>query len=85
MDISEALGYIHSCKSLSCRPGLERIGYLCEGLGNPQECLKIVHVAGTNGKGSFCAMLECILRAAGYRVGLFTSPYICSFNERFRV
>lgn len=85
MDISEALEYIHSCKSLSCRPGLERIGYLCEGLGNPQECLKIVHVAGTNGKGSFCAMLECILRAAGYRVGLFTSPYICSFNERFRV
>ena len=59
--------------------GLERIGILLEELGNPQQDCRIVHVAGTNGKGSTCAMIESGLRAAGYRTGLFTSPHLdCS-------
>ncbi len=68
-----------------CNPGLERVKALCRALGDPQDSLKFIHVAGTNGKGSFCSMLDSILRAEGYRVGLFTSPYILEFGERMRV
>ena len=68
-----------------CNPGLERVRTLCHALGDPQDSLKFIHVAGTNGKGSFCAMLDSVLRAEGYRVGLFTSPYIMEFGERMRV
>ncbi len=85
MNYSEALEYIHSINWTFCKPGLERIKELCEFLGNPQNDLKFVHVAGTNGKGSFCAMTESILRASGYKTGLFTSPYIKVFNERMQV
>jgi dihydrofolate synthase/folylpolyglutamate synthase len=53
--------------------------------GNPQDSLRFVHVAGTNGKGSFCSMLSSILTDAGYKTGLYTSPYIYRFNERMRV
>ena len=53
--------------------------------GNPQDRLRFIHVAGTNGKGSTCAMLESIYRAAGLRVGLFTSPHLVSFRERIQV
>ena len=81
----EALEYIHSVNWTFCKPGLERIGELCERLGNPQNELRFVHVAGTNGKGSFCSMLDSVLRRAGYRVGLYTSPYIRFFNERMCV
>jgi len=84
MTYSEALKYIHSINWTFTKPGLERIRELCEKLGNPQKELKFVHVAGTNGKGSFCAMLDSILRAAGYKTGLFTSPYIKEFGERMR-
>ena len=84
MNYTEALEYIHGVNWTFCKPGLDRIGELCEKLGNPQNKLKFVHVAGTNGKGSFCSMLECVLRAAGYKTGLFTSPYIKEFNERIR-
>ena len=66
-------------------PGLSRISALCNKLGSPQRGLKFIHVAGTNGKGSTSAMLDSILREAGYRVGLFTSPYVREFNERMRV
>src|ERR1035437_5704710 len=65
--------------------GLERIGILLEELGNPQQDCRIVHVAGTNGKGSTCAMIECGLRAAGYRTGLFTSPHLVEPTERIQV
>ena len=85
MRYEEALEYIHSVNWTFCKPGLERIGELCERLGNPQKNLRFVHVAGTNGKGSFCAMLDSVLRRAGYRVGLYTSPYIRFFNERMCV
>ena len=85
MNYPESLEYIHSINWCFCKPGLERIRELCERLGNPQRELKFVHVAGTNGKGSSCAMLESVLRAAGYKTGLYTSPYITVFNERMRI
>ncbi|MBQ9782889.1 MAG: bifunctional folylpolyglutamate synthase/dihydrofolate synthase [Clostridia bacterium] len=85
MNYTEALHYIHSVSWTFCKPGLERIDALCQRLGNPQKDLRFVHVAGTNGKGSFCAMLDSVLRRAGYRVGLYTSPYIRFFNERMCV
>lgn len=85
MTYQEALAYIHSVNWTFCKPGLDRIIALCEALGNPQKDLKFIHVAGTNGKGSFCAMTASVLQAAGYRTGLFTSPYIRTFNERMMV
>ena len=85
MTYDEALEYIHGISWTFCKPGLERTFELCERLGNPQKELKFIHVAGTNGKGSFCSMLSSILYSAGYRVGLYTSPYINRFNERMRV
>lgn len=85
MNYNEALEYIHSVSWTFCKPGLDRIRELTNKLGNPQNELKFIHVAGTNGKGSFCSMLHSILKENGYRVGLFTSPYIVSFNERIAV
>ena len=85
MNYIEALEYIHGVSWTFCKPGLERIGELCERLGHPEEKLKFIHVAGTNGKGSTSAMLDSVLRAAGYKTGLYTSPYIRVFNERMRV
>lgn len=85
MTYEEALEYIHGVSWTFCKPGLDRISALCEALGNPQDSLRFVHVAGTNGKGSFCSMLDSVMRAAGYKVGLYTSPYITEFGERMRV
>ncbi len=85
MTYDEALEYIHGVSWTFCKPGLDRIRELCEGLGNPQKYLKFVHVAGTNGKGSFCSMLSSVLTAAGYRVGLYTSPFVLRFNERMQM
>ncbi|MBR5286143.1 MAG: bifunctional folylpolyglutamate synthase/dihydrofolate synthase, partial [Clostridia bacterium] len=82
MNYSEALEYIHSVEWLGSRPGLSRTEELLAKLGNPERGMKFVHVAGTNGKGSTCSMCESVLRAAGYKVGLYTSPYIVRFNER---
>lgn len=85
MTYSEALAYIHSVSWKGSRPGLSRIAELCRRLGDPQRGMRFVHVAGTNGKGSFCRMLAGILSAAGYRTGLFTSPFVKRFNERIMV
>ena len=85
MNYNETLKYIHSVSNFFCKPGLDRIKTLCEYLGNPQDKLKFVHVAGTNGKGSFCAMLSRILTDAGYKIGTYTSPYILEFNERISI
>ncbi len=85
MTYDEALEYIHGISWTFCKPGLERIGELCERLGHPERYLKFIHVAGTNGKGSFSAMTAEILRSSGYKVGLYTSPFIYRFNERMRV
>ena len=85
MTYEQALSYIHGISWTFCKPGLERISELCERLSNPQNSLKFIHVAGTNGKGSFCSMLASVLKKSGYKVGLYTSPYITTFNERMRV
>ena len=85
MNYKEALDYIHSVNWTFCKPGLERITALCDALGDPQTGMRFIHVAGTNGKGSFCAMTAEILKSAGYKVGLFTSPYIKTFNERMMI
>lgn len=85
MTYTEALEYIHSVSWKGSRPGLERITELCKKLGDPQKNMKFVHVTGTNGKGSTCAMTEIILRKSGYKTGLFTSPYVRFFNERMAV
>ena len=65
--------------------GLSRMKRLLELLGNPEEDLKFVHVAGTNGKGSVCQFIASMLRAAGYSVGVFTSPHVMEYNERFDI
>jgi len=85
MTYKEALDYISSTERFGSRPGLERISELLEKLNNPHKGMKFVHIAGTNGKGSCAAMLSGILKAAGYRTGLFTSPYIFRFNERMQI
>lgn len=85
MTAAEAIEYIEKGIWGTTRLGLERTYELLEMLGNPQKQLKFIHVAGSNGKGSTCAMLDEILRRAGYRTGLYTSPYILNFCERMRV
>ena len=65
--------------------GLHRIEALCEEMDHPERAFRVVHVAGTNGKGSTAAMIEAGLRNAGYRTGFYSSPHLTSFNERFRV
>ena len=85
MNYEEALQYISSVNWKGSVPGLERIRELTEKLGNPQEKLKFVHIGGTNGKGSTAAFVSSVLRAAGYKVGLFISPYIEVFNERMQI
>lgn len=81
----DPIAYINEPRWMESRLGLDRIRELLERLGRPQDRLKFVHVAGTNGKGSTCAYLASILQAAGLRTGLFTSPYLITFEERIRV
>src|SRR5579864_5008352 len=69
----------------SAKLGLERIRAVLETLGNPERAFRVVHVAGTNGKGSTCAMIDAGLRAAGIRTGLFTSPHLIEPTERMRI
>ena len=76
MTINEALDYIHAVDWRRSSLGLSRIDELLAQMGHPERTMKFVHVTGTNGKGSTCAMLASVLRAAGYRTGLYTSPYI---------
>lgn len=85
MNAQEAIDYIENCGWSTTRLGLERTRELLHQIGDPQKRLKFIHVAGSNGKGSTCAMLDSVLRAAGYRTGLYTSPYIQTFGERMRV
>ena len=85
MNAEQAIEYIHSVCWKGSIPGLGRTKNLLDLMGNPQNKLKYVHIAGTNGKGSTAAMTASILQKAGYRVGLYTSPYIYRFNERMQV
>jgi len=85
MNYDRAIEYIFSLERFGSKPGHERIKILTERLGNPQNHLKFIHVAGTNGKGSTSAFLASILSCAGYSAGLYTSPHIERFNERIRL
>ena len=85
MTIEQAMELIHGVAWRGSRPGLARVRELLHRLGDPQDGLQFVHIAGTNGKGSTAAMLASILRAAGYTTGLFTSPYLERFAERMQV
>ena len=85
MTIQETLDFIHRTSWMKSRPGLERITELMHRLGDPQKQLRFVHIAGTNGKGSTTAMLTSVLRQAGYRTGMYTSPHLWRVHERFCV
>ena len=85
MNYESALEYIHAVQWAGHKPGLSRTRTLLAALGDPHKKLRFVHVAGTNGKGSTAAMLASCLQAAGYKVGLYTSPFINRFNERIQV
>ena len=85
MNYEEAINFIHSIPKFRRPLGNENLARLLGLLGNPQKKLRFVHIAGTNGKGSAAAMTAEILKRAGYKTGLFTSPYIEVFNERICV
>ena len=85
MTYPEAIDWLYDLRLLGSKLGLDNPRQLASLADDPQEQLQIIHVAGTNGKGSVCAMLEGIYRAAGYRTGLFTSPHLVSFRERIQI
>jgi len=82
---AEAIQFLYSLSIFGAKFGLENTFKLAELTGNPHRQLRFIHVAGTNGKGSTCAMLESVYRASGLRVGLFTSPHLVSFRERIQI
>lgn len=85
MNYNESIDFVHAIPKFVRPLGNEKLSGLLNLLGNPQNKLKFIHIAGTNGKGSVCAMLAEILKRAGYKTGLFTSPFIEIFNERIRI
>jgi dihydrofolate synthase / folylpolyglutamate synthase len=85
LDYREALEWIHSRERFGIRPGLERVRYMLAELSNPHQQLKVIHIGGTNGKGSTAAFTASILREAGFKTGLYTSPYLESFTNRMAV
>lgn len=85
MNYTQAMDFLNSTKHLGSVLGLDRVENLLKYLGNPENDLRFIHVTGTNGKGSTCEYLSSILQAAGYRTGLFTSPYIQKFNEQISI
>src|SRR5712664_3299329 len=85
MTYAEAIKFLYDLRWFGTKFGLANTFKLAALAGNPQDRLRFIHVAGTNGKGSTCAMLESIYRAAGLRVGLFTSPHLIAFVECIQV
>lgn len=85
MNYVEAVAYIDETPKFTTKNSLDHTKECLRRLGNPQEKFKVIHVAGTNGKGSTCAFLTSILREAGYSCGLFTSPHLVEINERFQI
>ena len=81
----DSLKYLKKVSERGSKPGLERITELCGRLGEPQNITPVIHVAGTNGKGSFAAMLSAVLTASGYTVGSFSSPALTGFADSFRI
>ncbi len=85
MNYRDALAWVYGRQSFGIKLGLDNTRRLLAAAGNPQSRLRFLHVAGTNGKGSTCAMMDAILRAAGHRTGLYTSPHLVDFRERIRL
>src|SRR3984957_13480789 len=85
MTYPEAIQFLYGLRLFGAKFGLENTLKLAALAGEPQKKLRFIHVAGTNGKGSTCAMLESIYRTAGLRTGLFTSPHLVSFRERIQI
>ena len=85
MNFEDCINWIYSFEKYGIKLGLERITYICTELGDPQNNYKIIHVGGTNGKGSVCKFLESIFVKSGYNVGVYTSPHLQRFSERFVV
>src|ERR1041385_6029670 len=85
MTYAKAIRFLYDLRWFGTKLGLTNTFKLAALAGNPQRRLRFIHVAGTNGKGSTCAMLESIYRTAGLRVGLFTSPHLVSFGERIQL
>lgn len=85
MNWQEVLAWLESLGQFGSRPGLERINQVLDALGRPEKGLNIIHVAGTNGKGSVCTFVSSVLTAAGYRTGLYTSPHLVHYTERFQI
>lgn len=85
MDYQESLTYLKRCSALGSKPGLETVRELLRRLGNPQDSLRIIHLAGTNGKGSVGCFLQSVLTNAGYRVGFFTSPFLFHYREMIKL
>ena len=85
MNYREAMDYIEELKPLGSVMGLENMRGLCERLGNPQDQLKFIHIAGTNGKGSVLSYISTVLQTAGYKVGRYISPTVLDYRERFQV
>ena len=85
MNYEEAVAYIEETPKFTTKNKLEHTKECLRRLGSPEERFKVIHVAGTNGKGSTCAFLTSILREAGYSCGLFTSPHLVVINERFQI
>lgn len=85
MEYNEAVEFIHGIARFGPKPGLRRVKLMMERMGNPQKQLKFAHVAGTNGKGSTCAMLSHVLTQAGYKTGLYISPFVLDFRERIQI
>ena len=84
-DYSDILDYLYALKNRGSKYGIERMRLLLEALGRPERIFPVIHVAGTNGKGSVCAMLEAVYRDNGFRVGLFSSPHLVHLGERIQV
>ena len=85
MDYAATKAYLLGLKHHGSKYGIERMAALVERLGHPERAYPVIHVAGTNGKGSVCAMLEAIHRRASRRVGLYTSPHLVFIGERVQV
>jgi dihydrofolate synthase/folylpolyglutamate synthase len=83
MNYNETINWLYSFEKFGIKLGLERIKFLCKELGDPQNSYRIIHVGGTNGKGSVCRILQSILTTSGYKTGVYTSPHIQRFSERF--